>query len=503
MTHTLEDYQKLVEYGKQTKTLASLNHLLSWDQETKMPKGAIEFRSEQHQMISGLVHEKKTSKEFHKLLNKLIDIESGDIVNSQDLDDAQITALKEWRKDYIKSKKLPDQFIKDFSKSTVTAVQAWSTAKKDNDFEIFRPHLETIVKLCQEKASYLGYKDHAYDSLLDEFEPGMTTHKLDPIFKKLKPFLIDLVKKASQEPVETNFLYGHFDTTKLLDFSKNLLKSMGLNEDHYRLDLSDHPFCLPIHPTDIRITTHTNSTDLIAGNISAVIHEGGHALYEMGLPKEHFGTPLCEHLSMGIHESQSKFWETMIGQSYEFWEHFLPLLQKAFPEDLKDIPLENLYKAVNKVSPSFIRIHADEISYGLHVILRYELEKDLISNKLKVSDIPEAWNAKMEQFLGIKPKNFSEGCLQDIHWSWGLFGYFPTYLLGNLYAGQLYERFKTDHPDYAVKISQGQLIFIRDWLKEHVHKYGRMYSQETLIKKATGNSLSSSAFEAYLTQKYL
>ncbi len=503
MTKTVEDYNDLAQYGKEIKTLSSLNHLLSWDQETKMPKGGIEFRSDQQQMLSGLVHERQTSEKFRKLLEKLICIESGEIKNKQDLDDEQISALREWHKDYIKAKKLPDSFVKEFAKVTSTAVQAWSNAKKDNDFDAFAPHLEKILKLCRKKTEYLGYTDHPYDALLDEFEPSMTTKKLDPIFKELKPFLIDLAKKASKKSIETDFLYGDFDKAKLMSFSEELLKQMGLDRDHYRLDLSEHPFCLPLHPTDLRITTHSSCTDLVAGNISAVIHEGGHALYEMGLPKEHFGTPLCEHLSMAIHESQSKFWETMIGQSHEFWEYFFPLLQKKFPENLKEVTVDSLYKAINKVTPSFIRVHADEITYGLHVILRYELEKDLISGKLNVSDVPNAWNAKMEEYLGIKPKDFSEGCLQDIHWAWGLFGYFPTYLLGNLYAGQLYKSFKAEHPDYAVKISQGQLTFIRDWLKEHVHKHGRALSQEELITKATGEPLSPKAFEEYLKSKYL
>lgn len=502
MTNQLNFYKDLVEYGKEIKTLKSLSQLLQWDQETKMPHGAIEFRSEQLQMLSGLIHEKTTSQKLHSLLSRLISLDDGSIQEKCKLDLEQQACLREWRKDYLKAQKLPKTFVKKFAKTTSAAVQAWTTAKKDNNFDLFSPHLDKILSLCREKAHFLGFKKHPYDALLDEYEPSMTTEKLEDIFDELKPFLINLWQKASKNAVQSDFLYGKFDKNHLMDFSFLLLKAMGLEQNHFRLDFSEHPFCMPLHPSDVRLTSHINSTDLIRGNISAVMHEGGHALYEMNLPEKHFGTPLCEALSMGIHESQSKFWETMIGQSLEFWEYFFPILQKKFPDNLSKITLNQFYQAINNVSPSFIRVHADEITYGLHVILRFELEKDLISGKLNVKDIPDFWNQKMEEYLGIKPKNYSEGCLQDIHWSWGLFGYFPTYLLGNLYAGQLYQSFKAHHKDFKIKIAQGQLIFIKDWLKEHVHQYGRIYPQDELLTKATEKHLSPEPFKKYLIEKY-
>ncbi len=501
MTKTLTTYEAVTEFGKKLKTLTSLKALLEWDQETKMPSGGVEFRSNQLEMLSGLIHEKLTSSELNNLLSPLIDMDSGDLVDSDSLDLSQKAALREWRKDVLKAKKLPDRLVKEFSKTTPLAIHAWAKAKEENSFEIFAPHLEKIIDLSKEKAQHLGYEFSPYDALLDEYEPKMTSQKLTKLFSEIKPKLLDLVKTHSKK-IDSSFLYGDFDAQKLMSFNKELLDKMGLNKDFYRLDLSNHPFCLSMHPRDVRLTTHINSSDLVAGNISAVIHEAGHALYEMGLPIEHFGTPLCEALSMGIHESQSKFWETMIGQSFEFWEHFFPTLQKLFPENLKDISLDEFYKAINIVKPSFIRIHADEITYNLHVILRFEIEKALLSDELKVSEIPEAWNDKMQSYLGIVPKTFSEGCLQDIHWSCGLFGYFPTYLLGNLYAGQLYHNFRKTHLDYNTKIAQGNLLFIRDYLKKNVHEFGRYYSQEELIKNATGETLNPEYFIQYLDSKY-
>lgn len=501
MTSTLDDYNKLKDYSTETKVLQSLNNLLMWDQETYMPPGAIEFRSKQSSSLSSMIYERSTSLEFKNLLSKLIDLDSGKMTDSAELDDAQRRSLELFREDLIKDEKLSKSFIEKFSSVTSKTVPVWQKAKESNDFSLFAPHLEKIIEICQEKSKLLGDFDHPYDPLLDIYEPGMTVKDLDKLFADLKPKLIKLTKKLSTKDIDTEFLFGSFNKTSLMEINALLLKTMGLREGDYRLDLSAHPFCMPVHRNDLRLTTHTNSSDLVSGNFAATIHEGGHALYELNLPEEHFGTPICEALSTGIHESQSKFWESFLGQSLEFWEFVYKDLQERF-EQLKEVPLENFYQAINKISPSFIRIFADEVTYGLHVILRYEMEKALIEGSIKAKDIPNVWNEKMKESLGIIPKNFQEGCLQDIHWAWGLFGYFPSYLLGNLYAAQLYEVFCKEHPDYKVKLSQGNWTFARDWLIDNVHSYGRLLTQKQLMEKVTGSPLTSKAFEKYLDDKY-
>lgn len=496
-------YEALLAKGKEIEVLKSISTLVGWDQETYMPKESIGIHSTQKQYLEGLIHKEMTSVEFQELISSFIDLETGVFTDVNGLDEIQKAAIREWRIDIVKAKKLPDIFVKTFAKATSETVAIWGEARQNNDFKMFIPHLENILSLTKEKASYLGYKDHPYDALLDEYEAGMTVKKLDKLFSGLKSFLIDLTKRLSSNTAETSFLYGEFDEIQMVAFDNLILKTMGFKENAYRLDTSNHPFCLSLHPTDVRMTTVTKTNDLFAANISSVIHEAGHGLYEQGLDVTLFGTPLCEFLSMGIHESQSKLWECFLGQSLPFWTHFYPHLQKYFPKQFDKVSLDSFYKAINLITPSFIRIYADEITYSLHVILRYELEKALLEGSLQVKDIPEAWNKKMQEYLQITPKNYKEGCLQDIHWAWGLFGYFPTYALGNLYAAQLFHTIKEKFPDWKERVSQGHLLFIRDFLKENIHRHGRFYTPDELIQRATGKSLSESFFKEYLEEKYL
>ncbi len=411
-------------------------------------------------------------------------------------------AVRAWARDYTKEVVLPQSFVEEFTKLTSEALVAWSHAKKEDAFQTFAPYLDRIVAMNQQKAELLGYKDHPYDALLDLFEPGVTTADVDKLFTDLKKFLIPLIRKiANEKPCDDSFLHGKFSHPKQMAFAQKLLDSIGYDMSKGRLDLSNHPFSSAAHPTDSRITTRIHKTSVMS-NISAVLHEGGHALYEMGLPKEHYGSPLCEAASLGIHESQSRFFETRIGLSKPFWSHFLPILKNTFKGPLEDISLDHFYEAINQVKPSLIRIEADEVTYNLHIILRFEIEKALIEGSLKVRDIPEAWNAKMKELLGITPETNSEGCLQDIHWSMGAFGYFPTYTLVNIYASHLFLGFTHDHPDWEDKVASGKLTFIKDWLEKHVYKYGRELSSQELLEKATNKKLSSNAFIDYITKKY-
>jgi carboxypeptidase Taq len=494
-------YDKLLTLSKTITLMSSVEGLLDWDQETFMPKDAIEVRSQQIELLASLVHRQRTSKGFAKALSALIDIETGEIKNDR-LTSAQIAALREWRRDFQKSVKLPNAFVKQFAKTTSTACHVWKTAKEHNDFKAFAPHLEKVVSLSRKKADILGFKEHPYDALLDLYEPEMKTSALIPLFSKLKLPLTQLLKDIHvKTPFFEDFLYRHCPRHKQLEFSHKILHKMGFHPSTSRLDTSAHPFCNGMHPKDTRMTTKVHPENVMSC-IGAVLHEGGHGLYNMNLNLEHYGSPLCQQVSLGIDESQSRWWETLIGQSYFFWQHFFPLLQEEFPEQLGGIPLEDFYRAINAVKPGFIRIEADEVTYNLHIIVRFELEKALIEGALKVKDIPDAWNDKMREYLGISPEFDGQGCLQDIHWSLGFIGYFPTYTLGNLYSVQFFTAFEKTHPNWKERVSQGSLDFIRDWLKENIHKHGRQYAPSELCQKITGQPLSEEPYVHYLKKKY-
>ena len=493
-------FDKLSEYSKEIATWHTLSNLLEWDQDTYMPEGAIDFRSLQSSLVTSHTHKLRVGSKFKKLLSALINLENGHILDPS-LSFAQKAALNEWRRDYLKAAKLPSSFVKNFAAIATKASSAWSQAKKESNFKKFAPHLEKIVKFNQKKAAYLGFQQSPYDALLDLYEPNATVAKLTPLFDSLKGGLKELLLKIKSKPsVDTSFLKHDFDPVKQFEFGKMLLSQMGFKQETSRLDLTSHPFCTTMHPTDVRMTTRIHQDDVMS-NIFSALHEGGHGLYGKNLPVEFFGTPLGEQVSLGIDESQSRFWETRIGRSRPFWERFLPDLKKAFPQ-MSEISLDSFYAAINTVTPSFIRVEADEVTYTMHIILRFELEKMLLEGSLKIKEIPEAWNQKMQELLDITPPSDALGCLQDIHWSLGFMGYFPTYALGNIYAAQFFEKFAHDHPDWEHKVAQGNLSFIQEWLKTHVHQWGRQYSPHELIEKVTGKPLSEKPYLNYLISKY-
>jgi carboxypeptidase Taq len=310
-----------------------------------------------------------------------------------------------------------------------------------------------------------------------------------------------LKKIASKKQIDDRFLRHKTDDAMQMELAQLILSKLPIEPPYSRLDLSMHPFSTALHPHDSRITTRLLPNAFMS-NLFSVLHEAGHSMYEMGLSTEHFGTPLSEAVSLSIHESQSRWWETLIGRSLPFWERFYPDLQKALPTHLKKVPLERFYRAINKVEPSFVRVEADEVTYCLHVVLRFEIEKELISGHLQVNDLPEAWNAKMKEFFGITPPTDTLGCLQDVHWSLGDFGYFPTYALGNLFAAQFFTSFAKKHPDWEAHVAKGDLSFIREWLKKNIHDWGRTYDAEQLAKKITGKTLTETAYCNYLKKKY-
>lgn len=501
MTTEQKDYQKICELSRKAKVLEGVSNLLNWDQETYMPKKAAPIRAEQIQTLAGIIHKEQTGKTFANALSKLVNLKTGK-VTGKGLKPEQKAALKKWHRDYKMQTSLPTSFVEKFARVTSEAQVVWDQAKKQNNFTLFLPTLEEVIDLNKQKAEYFGYTDHPYDALLDIYEPEMTTKEVGKVFTQLKKTIVDLLTEIrKKKQIDDSELTTRFSPNQQLSFGHKLASMIDYNDEKGRIDLSSHPFCTVSHPTDCRITTRI-IPNMPISIIRTVLHECGHAFYEHGLSEEHFGTPLGESISLGVHESQSRWWETRIGQSKAFWKFLLPKMKSHFKGKLEGVGLEKMWRGVNKVQPSMIRVEADEVTYALHVILRFELEKALIEGSLSPHDLPAAWNHKMDELLGITPKTDTEGCLQDIHWSMGAFGYFPTYALGNLYAAQLFEPFAEEYPDWEQRVEKGEFAFIKEWLTDHVHLHGRRYNSRELLKKVSGKAFSAEPFEKYLTSKY-
>lgn len=497
----LPEYSSLKELSLSITTYQSILTLLHWDQETYMPPGGITPRGQQIALLSSHIHELKTSRKYRDLLEKLIHLSSGKLKRKGFSKSEKLT-LREWHKDYLRDSKLPIDFVKTFAQTTAEASQIWQSAKKTNNFKLFAPFLEKILRLNKEKAEILGYDDHPYDALLENYEPSMTSAKIKDLFSRLRKELVHLLHQIQNaKPINDRFLKGTFDRRKQMELGQFFLSQLPLEADYSRLDLSAHPFSLALHPHDSRITTRILENNLMS-NLFSVMHEAGHSMYEMNLPTKYWGTPLAEAVSLGIHESQSRLWETIIGHGLPFWKYYYPFIQEKFPSHFKKVSLHHFYRAINQVTPSYIRVEADEVTYCLHIILRFEIEMALISGQLEVNDLPYVWNEKMKELLGIVPKTDSEGCLQDVHWALGDFGYFPTYAIGNLFAAQFFSAFTHKNPDWEDRISSGELSLLRDYLKANIHIYGKQYSSEELVKRATGKPLSETAYCQYLKNKY-
>ncbi len=495
-----KSYLALKELSQKIHTYTSILGLLHWDQETYMPSGGISPRSHQIAQLSHLIHKERISPSFKKQLGKLIHFSTGKPKVKNLLKCARIN-VREWHKDFLRATKLPASFVKNASQLTSEASQVWAVAKQSNQFKLFAPFLEKIVAMNRKKADIFGFADHPYDALIEAYEPCMSTARIKHIFTPLRKELEKLLKKINaKRSVENPLLTKEVSKETQLALSHQLLSLLPAEPAYTRLDISSHPFSLALHPHDSRITTRILPHAFMS-NIFSILHETGHSFYEMGLPTEHWGTPLGETISLSIHESQSRWWETRIGRSLSFCKLFYPRIQKEIPR-FKHMPLKDFYRSMNHVKPSQIRVEADEVTYCLHVILRFEIEQELISGALQVNDLPEAWNAKMQEMLGLTPATDTEGCLQDIHWSLGDFGYFPTYALGNLFASQFFTSFEKGHRDWESRVEAGDLVFIRDWLKENIHQWGRTYTSDELAKKVTGKPLDASAYLAYLNKKY-
>jgi carboxypeptidase Taq len=502
---TLKTVDALTARLLEIQRINSAAALLSWDQETYMPAGGGEARAEQISTLQGIAHQKLVSPEIERLLTTWVDSETGEIRDTpgEAWDEPARSLLREVWRDYSRAKKLPSDFVITLSRECSLAQQVWVEAKENQAFLQFLPNLRTVLSLKREEAEYLGYQDSPYNALLDVYEPGSTIAALRPLFAQIKGRLVPLLKKIQQSAVQIDdgILFHTFDQARQLEFGRMVLIAMGYDFERGRLDLSAHPFTTSFHPTDVRVTTRVHEHDLQSCLFSC-IHEGGHGLYDQGLDPRYFGTPLGDSVSLGIHESQSRMWENCVGRSRPFWRFFYPMLQQTFHHQLRALDVEQFYAAINRVKPSLIRVEADELTYNLHIMLRFEIEQDLIEGRTQPEDLPGIWNQKMEEYLGIVPSNDAEGVLQDVHWSFGAFGYFPTYTLGNLYSVQFYEQAKLEIPLLEDEIAAGQLMVLRRWLGQKIHRWGRMFTPDHLSRRVTGKSLDPEPFLSYVERKY-
>ncbi|MDF2721958.1 MAG: peptidase [Paenibacillus sp.] len=499
MNESLEaQLQSFRSYVKKIRSYGEALEVMYWDLRTGAPKKGVEARSEVIGELSADMFNMSVSDEMGRYLQTLSEPEA-----FAQLDDLNRKLVEECKKDYDRSKKIPPDLYKEYVVLTSHAESVWEEAKEKADFAMFQPYLEKIVTANRKFVELWGYEGHPYNTLLDMYEPGMTVEKLDTLFAGVREQLVTLVtaiQQSGNDP-DTAFLQQSFDVAKQKKFSLDMLRELGYDFEAGRLDESVHPFATGLNPGDVRITTRYLPEDVTSA-LFGTIHECGHALYEQNFSKELIGTPLCRGASMGIHESQSRFWENMVGRSRTFWQRYYDKLTGLFSEQLADVPVDAFYDAINVVQPSLIRIEADELTYNLHIMIRYEIEKALFEGSLQVADLPAYWNAKYEQYLGVVPSNDGEGVLQDVHWAGGSFGYFPSYSLGNMYAAQLRHTLEQQLGDLDELIAKGEFAAIKNWLVENVHQYGKLLTPHEIITKATGESLNPAYLLDYLRAKY-
>jgi carboxypeptidase Taq len=478
--------------------LQAAANVLEWDQMTYMPPGGTAARAEQLATLRKTAHALFVSDEVGRLLEEL-QPEAVDL----DYDSNEASLVRVTARDYKRERKIPAWLVAEMAKATALAHKAWVQARAESNYPHFRPHLQKIVDLNIQMAEALGYKDRPYDALLDLFEPGMKTAQVAQIFDELKVGLVPLVRAIAEKKdlVDDAILFRDYDEDKQWAFGQEVLRQMGFDFERGRQDKSVHPFTTSFSPNDVRLTTRVYRNQFKTAFFGS-IHEGGHALYEQGLSPTLERTPLCDSASLGVHESQSRLWENMVGRSRAFWTFYFPRLKEFFPQQLDGVDLETFYKAINRVEPSMIRVEADEVTYNLHIFMRFEIENDMLEGKVNLSDLPEAWNAKMRAYLGIVPAGDAEGVLQDVHWSMGTLGYFPTYALGSLLAVQFYNQALAGMPEIPAQIERGEFAPLRTWLKERVHVHGKKFTPTELVKRVTGSELSARPFVEYVRAKY-
>lgn len=480
------------------KKVADINHaiaVLSWDKEVNLPKDGGMHRSQQVATLAGIAHTEFTAKDFGVMLNRLNSMPS---LSAAERKNVSVTLDQ-----YDKATRFDEAFVIKKSEVESAAFHAWMQAREQNDYKVFQEPLQALIEIKQEEAKKLKYKEHPYDAMMDQYEPGLTVRQLDPIFEGVKVQLKKLIKKiGKQKQIKNNFLTKHYDWNEQWEFGLDILENMGYDFDRGRQDLSAHPFTTSFSPMDVRVTTRVDEDDF-AYMLWSTIHEGGHALYEQGLPVEDYGLPTGSYLSLSIHESQSRLWENHVGRSYGYWAHWFPSLKGEFPKSLKKVDLDKFYRGINRIAPNLIRTEADELHYHFHVLIRYEIERGLMDGSISTVDLDKVWNDKYMEHLGVSSQDANSGILQDVHWAHGSIGYFPTYSLGSFYAAQFFAQAESDIKKLNKKLSKGDTKPLLDWLRTNIHQHGRRYEADELCQRITGESLNFDHFLKYASDKFL
>lgn len=491
-------YEDFLAEQKRVSLLKSCGHVLDWDRETYMPRGGAQHRADQLSLLAGISHQWATSPRLGDLLGQLETEDLGD------KDGAVAVNVREARRDYDRATKLPQALVEELSKVTSLAQQAWVDSRHASDFAIFEPWLEKIVKLKREEAAAIGFGDGVpYDALLDEYEPGTTAADVAAAFSPLRDELVSLVTAIADSGIQqpADILTREYPVKAQREFGLKAAEAIGFDFDRGRLDETTHPFCTDFGPGDCRLTTRYDVRHF-PGAFFGTLHEAGHGIYEQGLNGEAFGTGMGQAVSLGIHESQSRLWENFVGRSRAFWQYFYADAQSRFQAALEDVPADRFYAAINDVRPSMIRVEADEVTYNLHIMLRFELEQQLVAGELNAADLPTAWNEKFSEYFGITPANDAEGCLQDIHWGAGLFGYFPTYALGNMYAAHFFNAADSELGGLDEMFARGEFQPLKEWLNKSIHQRGKQFPATILVQKTTGETLSHKPLVQHLRSKF-
>lgn len=468
--------------------------LLDWDQKVMMPPEGAEDRAEQVELLSTLIHERKTAPEVLETVDALF----GEI-ETLSPDDA--SNVREIKRNFDRARKLPDKFVAERARVSSLAYDAWVEARPKNDFKGVKKHLEKIIQICREEAELVGYQENPYDALLQVYEPYSLISEVKPLLLRLAEKLAELTPKITKNQQAVSNSSASYAEAEQHRLNTKIAEALGYNLKRGRLDKTAHPFEASLGLKDIRITTRFNSSNYLS-SIFTTLHEAGHALYEGGFLEKHKGTPLGQPISLGIHESQSRLWENIIGRSHEFCTYLYSILGDFFPQEKKAVTPELLWKQANRVTPSLIRVEADEVTYSLHIIIRMLLEEELMNRRLEVADLPAKWSAYYEKYLGIKPKDDKDGVMQDVHWYMGALGYFPTYALGNLYGAMMFSSFQKAYPSFMQEVAQGKFLNLTAWLRKNVHEQGMRYNAAELIQRIAQNPLTETPFIEYLENKF-
>jgi carboxypeptidase Taq len=488
-----ERYSELRDYLAATWDLVKVGGLAGWDQQTMMPPGGGAVRAQQLATVSKLVHARMVSEELGELLEELRPFEE-----SLDYDSDEASLIRVTRRDRDKELRVPGELREAQTRAGAEAFPVWVEARRTSDFELFRPYLERNVTLRREYASCFEV-DEPYDALLDDFEQGMKTAEVREVFAVLKEGLVPLIAEASAQGIDGSCLQGHFPVDAQREMQHVLLSRFGFRQDTWRIDPVAHPFATSFGTSDIRMTTYYPETEM--RGVFAAMHEGGHALYEHNVDPALERTPLCRGTSLALHESQSRMFENLVGRSLEWWTWAYPETQRIFPAQFGDVGLDEFHRAINRVEPSLIRIEADEATYSMHIILRFELEQELIASSVDIGDLPQVWNERMEEYLGVEVPDDAHGVLQDVHWSRGTIGYFPTYALGNVISVQIWEKVLDDIPTLPEHLASADLTPLTDWLRERLWRHGRKFTPQETLERVVGGGLDPEPYLHYLNGK--